>query len=76
MTHAYKGKAGTEQGTKVEATKKEAEKGYKARTELGSAGTHQTSSASPRGQRDSSSSCFKALGEGVSTLAGASSPAG
>lgn len=70
MTQAYKEKTGTEQGTKVEATEKEAV-GCKARAEPGSAGTRQTSSVSPRGLRDSSSSCFKALGKGMSTLGGA-----
>lgn len=63
LTQAYKEKTGTEQGTKVEAAEKEAV-GSKARAEPGSAGTHQTSSASLRGLRDSSSSHFKALGGG------------
>lgn len=69
LTQAYKEKTGTEQGTKAEATEKEAVS-CEARAEPGSAGTHQTSSASPRGLRDSPSSHFKALGGGGVHISG------
>lgn len=73
LTQAYKEKTETEQGTKVGATEKEAV-GCKARAEPGSAGIHQTSSASPRTLRDSPSSSFKAQGEGVCTISGSFQP--
>lgn len=80
LMQAYREKAGMGQGRtkKVEAAEEEAAVSCKARAETGSAGTHQLSGipVSPRGLRDRSGSCSKALGEGASASAAASSPAG
>lgn len=74
LMQAYKEKAGMGQGR----TKKVEAVGCRARAKLGRAGTHQLSGipVSPRGLRDSSGSCSKALSEGTSNSVAASSPAG